>query len=80
MILRKDFNILNKPFRFNKPFILIHGTKDNVVDYMMPQKIMNNTSGKNVQIHYLQSSDHRLSSEQDLICIANAIDTIRNLV
>ena len=76
----KKNNILNKPFRFNKPFILIHGTKDNVVDYMMPQKIMNNTSGKNVQIHYIKSSDHRLSSEQNLNCITSAIDAIINLV
>ena len=46
----------------------------------MPQKIMNNISSKNVQIHYLKSSDHRLSSEKDLRSIINAIDTIRILI
>ena len=42
----------------------------------MPKKIMNNTSGNNVQIIYLKSSDHRLSKPEDLITINNAIDNI----
>tara|TARA_B100001964_G_C14244944_1_gene606936 strand:+ start:2334 stop:3068 length:735 start_codon:yes stop_codon:yes gene_type:complete len=76
----KKNKILNKPFKFNKPFILIHGMRDDVVNYKMPQKIMNNTMGKKVQIYYLKSSDHRLSSEEDLKTIINAIDTIRKLI
>ena len=76
----KKNNILNKPFRFNKPFILIHGIRDGVVNYNMPQKIMNKTTSKNVQVHYLKSSNHRLSSEEDLRCITKAIDTIRILI
>ena len=46
----------------------------------MPQKIMDNTTSKNVQVHYLKSSDHRLSSKEDLRIIAKAIDTIRILI
>jgi hypothetical protein len=46
----------------------------------MPQKIMNNTTSKNVQVHVLKSSDHRLSSEEDLRSITKAIDTIRILI
>jgi len=76
----KKNNILNKPFKFNKPIILIHGLKDDVVSHKMPQKIMNNTTSKNVQVHYLKSSDHRLSSEEDLRSITKAIDTIRILI
>jgi len=76
----KKNNILNKPFIFNKPFILIHGLKDSVVSHTMPMKIMNNTIGKNIQINYLKSSDHRLSSTEDLKTINNAIDVIRNLI
>jgi esterase/lipase len=76
----KKNNILTKPFRFNKPFILIHGLKDDVVNHKMPQKIMNNTTSKNVQVHYLKSSDHRLSSEEDLRSITKAIDTLRILI
>ena len=64
----------------NKPFILIHGIRDDVVNYKMPQKIMNKTTSKNVQVHYLKSSDHRLSSEEDLRSITKAIDTIRILI
>ncbi len=86
-ILTKNFfidakknNILNKPFRFNKPFILIHGIKDDVVNYKMPQKIMNKTTSNAIQVHYLKSSDHRLSSQKDLKCIIKAIDTIRILI
>ena len=41
---------------------------------------MRNTTGDNVQIHFLKSSDHRLSSEQDLRSITNAIDSIRNML
>ena len=36
--------------------------------------------GDNVQIHFLKSSDHRLSSKQDLRSITNAIDSIRNMM
>ena len=80
LIDAKRNNILNKPFRFNKPFILIHGIRDDVVNYKMPKKIMNKTTSKNVQVHYLKSSDHRLSSEEDLRSINKAIDTIRILI
>jgi alpha-beta hydrolase superfamily lysophospholipase len=73
----KKNNILTKPFRYKKPLILIHGLKDDIVSPDMPKKIMNNTSGNNVQIIYLKSSDHRLSKPEDLITINNAIENIR---
>ena len=76
----KKNNILNKPFRFNKPLILLHGLNDDVVSCNMPQKIMKNTTGSLVQIHYLKSSDHRLSSDQDLKSIVNTVDRIINLI
>ena len=76
----KKNNILNKTFKFNKPFILIHGIKDEVVNYKIPQKIMNNTKGNKVQIHYLNSSNHRLSEENDLKSINNSITLIRSLI
>ena len=76
----KKNNILTKPFRYKKPFILIHGLKDDVISHNMPKKIMNNTTGNNVQIIYLKSSDHRLSKPEDLITINNAIDSIRSQV
>jgi len=75
----KKNNILSKPFRFNKPLILIHGLKDQVVTTDMPKKIMGVTTGNNVQAIYLKSSDHRLSKPNDLIVINNAIDNIRSL-
>ena len=70
----KKNNILKKKFKFNKPMILIHGMKDNVVDNSMPIKIMNSTTSKNIQIKYLKSSDHRLSEKNDLIEINNSIE------
>ena len=73
----KKNNILTKPFRYKKPLILIHGLKDDIVSPDMPKKIMNNTSGNNVQIIYLKSSDHRLSKPEDLTTIDSAIDSIR---
>ena len=76
----KKNNILNKKFKFNKPFILIQGMKDEVVDPDMPKKIVKITSGKNVQILYLKSSDHRLSQPTDLLVINNAIGSILSLI
>ena len=76
----KKNNILNQPFKFKKPFILIHGLKDDVVSHNMPKKIMNNTSGNNIQIIYLKSSDHRLSKPTDLLVINNAIGNIVSLI
>ena len=76
----KKNNILNQPFKFKKPFILIHGLKDDIVNHDMPKKIMDNTSGNYIQIIYLKSSDHRLSKPTDLLIINNAIDNIVSLI
>jgi len=72
----KKNNILRKAFRFNKPVILIHGIKDKVVSVEMPKKIMRITTSNDIQIHFLKSSDHRLSSKKDLLTINNAITRI----
>ena len=72
--------ILNKKINFNKPVILIHGNKDNIVKDTMPIKIMKKLSSKNVQIKFLKSSDHSLSSSADLINIKNSLDNIRILI
>ena len=76
----KKNNILGKPFKFKKPFILIHGIKDKVVSVAMPKKIMGITTGNDVQIHFLKSSDHRLSSKKDLLTINNAINSILSAI
>lgn len=76
----KKNNILDKSFKFNKPLILIHGMKDEVVNSNMPAKIMNITSGKNIQIIYLKDSNHRLSRPSDLLIIINSINNIRSLI
>ena len=76
----KKNNILGKPFRFKKPFILIHGIKDKVVSVAMPKKIMGITACNDVQIHFLKSSNHRLSSKKDLLTINNAINSILSAI
>jgi esterase/lipase len=76
----KKNNILGNPFRFKKPFILIHGIKDKVVSVAMPKKIMGITTGNDVQIHFLKSSDHRLSSKKDLLTINNAINSVLSAI
>ena len=76
----KKNNILGKPFRFKKPFILIHGIKDKVVSDVIPKKIMEITTGNDVQIHFLKSSDHRLSSKKDLLTINNAINSVLSAI
>ena len=70
--------VLQKPFRFTKPLILIHGLKDKVVNEDIPRKILKKVTGKNVNIIYLKESDHRLSSEIDLKIIKKSIEYIKN--
>jgi alpha-beta hydrolase superfamily lysophospholipase len=70
--------VLQKPFRFIKPLILIHGLKDKVVNEDVPRKILKKVTGKNVNIIYLKESDHRLSSETDLKIIKQSIEYIKN--
>tara|TARA_B100001175_G_scaffold299372_1_gene290694 strand:- start:65 stop:814 length:750 start_codon:yes stop_codon:yes gene_type:complete len=74
----KKNNILKKKFNYLKPIILIHGLKDDVVNFNVPKKIMKVAKSKNIEIRYLKHSNHRLSSPTDLSSIVNAIDNIRN--
>tara|TARA_Y100000590_G_scaffold451218_1_gene592242 strand:+ start:362 stop:1099 length:738 start_codon:yes stop_codon:yes gene_type:complete len=86
-ILTKNFfidakknKILNKPIHFNKPIILFHGSKDEVVKIDVSQKILNHIKGNNIQINFLKSSDHSLSSERDIKSILSAIDLIKKKI
>jgi len=38
------------------------------------------TAGNDVQIHFLKSSDHRLSSKKDLLTINNAINSVLSAI
>ena len=73
----KKFRILNKQFKYNKPLILIHGLKDEVVSRKTPEKIMKNVSSKNIKVIYLKNGDHRLSKKEDLNMIKQSIELIR---
>ena len=68
--------ILKKKFSFNKPVILIHGLKDKDVSPKISEKILKKISSNKVEIRYLKNSGHRLSSNNDLKTIHNAIDNI----
>ena len=72
--------VLNKSFKFNKPIILIHGLNDDVVSSDVPKKIMKKTSSKNIQIIYIKSGDHQLSTKKDIISITNTIDNLKNQI
>jgi len=41
---------------------------------------MKAVTGKNVNIIYLKTSDHRLSKKHDLLTINHSIDNIRSLL
>ena len=71
---------MENPLGLKKPFILIHGIKDKVVSDAIPKKIMEITTGNDVQIHFLKSSDHRLSSKKDLLTINNAINSVLSAI
>ena len=73
----KKNKVLDKPYRYNKPLILIHGLKDNVVSSKVPKKILMKVTSKKIQIILLKNSDHRLSSKKDLQTLMSAIDIVR---
>ena len=73
----KKNKVLDKPYRYNKPLILIHGLKDNVVSSKVPKKILKKVTSKKIQIILLKNSDHRLSSKKDLHTLMSAIDIVR---
>ena len=82
--IRKNFfidarknKVLNKPYRYNKPLILIHGLNDNVVSSKVPKKILKKVTSKKIQIILLKDSDHRLSNKKDLQTLMSAIDIVR---
>ena len=72
--------VLKNSFSFNKPVILIHGLKDKDVLPEISQKILKKISSNKVQIRYLKNSGHRLSTNDDLKTIFNAIDNIIELI
>ena len=76
---KKNFVLKNK-FFFNKPIILIHGLQDKDVSPEISQKILKRISSNKVQIRYLKNSGHRLSNNNDLKIINNAIDNILDLI
>ena len=73
----KKFRVLNKNFEYNKPLILIHGLKDDVVSKQTPEKIMNKVSSNKIKVIYLKNGDHRLSKKDDLETIKQSIELIR---
>ena len=83
--IRKNFfidarknKVLNKPYRYNKSLILIHGLKDNVVSSKLSKKILKKVTSKKICIILLKNSDHRLSGKKDLYTLMAAIDIIRH--
>ena len=75
----KKNKVLDKPYRYNKPLILIHGLKDNVVSSKVSKKILKKVTSKKIQIIFLKNSNHQLSSKQDLQTIKFAINSVRYL-
>jgi len=74
----KKNKVLNKPYRYNKPLILIHGLNDKVVSPQITKKILKKITSKKIQIFYLKNSDHRLSTKKDKQTIIAAIEIIRH--
>lgn len=72
----KKFRVLNKKFKYNKPLILIHGLKDNVVLRKTPEKIIKKVSSNKIKVIYIKNGDHRLSKKEDLETIKESIKLI----
>lgn len=55
------------------PVRLIHGVDDDVVEWQRSEQVLSKLKSMDVSLQLIKGGDHRLSSEQHLVCIANGL-------
>ncbi|XP_013386341.1 mycophenolic acid acyl-glucuronide esterase, mitochondrial-like [Lingula anatina] len=81
-IMTRDFlldsrqhNILHFPtIPVHRPIRLLHGVKDDAVPYMLSLSLMQKLESNDIDVILRKDGDHRLSREEDLQLLLNAVD------
>ncbi len=70
----KEHCVLDKPFAFNKPVHLLHGTGDMDVPHALSAALMDTIQSEDIKLTLIKDADHRLSGKSELLTITHAID------
>lgn len=68
--------LLNRPIPLRIPVRLIHGLKDNDVPAGVSEEIMARLAGADAELTLLEEGDHRLSSPEQLECLARLLEDV----
>ena len=68
--------LLDQPIELHCPMRLLHGMKDCSVPWITASQIANRMLSEDVSILLLKDGDHRLSRDQDIVCLKLMLDEI----
>lgn len=74
------YYLLKDKIAFNKPVCLIHGYKDEIVDYKMSECLFKQIESNNIVLKLIKDGEHKLSRPQDLEVIKNSIAELITIV
>lgn len=73
LLLLKDA----EPLDFNVDIKMLHGTNDTDAPWQMSQQLMERlTRSPNATLTLIRGADHRLSDQQSLLCLENALEEL----
>lgn len=68
--------VLRDPLHLPFPVRLLHGTADEDVLMSVPLRIIEHATGPDIQLTFVQGSDHRFSNERELAMIIDAVEAL----
>ena len=68
--------LLDRPIELHCPMRLLHGMKDRSVPWITASQLANKMLSDDVSILLLKDGDHRLSRDQDIVCLTLMLDEI----
>ncbi len=68
--------LLDAPIDLDVPVTLMHGMKDDVVEWQRSSQVKSRLTSNNVNLCLSKTGDHRLSTEHDLLCIRSALSEL----
>lgn len=73
----KAHHVLDAPLRFDGPFHIIHGDKDDVVPLAHGLLLFNHIDGQDGTFEIIKGGDHRLGRDKDLDHICHMVEYLR---
>ena len=68
--------LLDRPIHLNCPMRLLHGMEDCSVPWMTASRLAKKMQSEDIRILLLKDGDHRLSRDQDIVCLKLMLDEI----